>query len=449
MAPPVVSEMTGREIITNSLSLCHGLSLCYRTTWPVPWGRCGQSVRCVRRAGFDVRTKEIRPYHPGRSRGCRGGPAREDVDVQEAPANRHLDRRGRLPRAQRRHPRGRQGSHRWRPGGHRHRGRLSRAHREPPSQAHLRGRQRHPHSRRDDPRLVQQGQSRRLSRPGGRPVGRPRHPGPRPADLPPAPPRRRRRHRRRRHDERGRRPGQEGPGDRRRAQDHRQRPVGDRGHVRSRHGRHDGGRGPGQGPHHRLQPPPGDGGRADGPLRRLAGAARGRRRRGRRDPHPGDPVRPRQGDGPVREPQQEGQGLHDRRGRGGRRARRRRSVRRPRGRDLAGPGPPRRRGEVRGRGSPEAQRPGQSVHRPRPRPARRHAHAVRPPAGHAVRLPGVRAAGRAAVRAAGRSAQRQDRFGAHRERRRQSPHRAAGLSARSRGAGHRPGGGPAGRRTDS
>ena len=83
---------------------------------------------------------------------------------------------------------------------------------------------------------------------------------------------------------------------RRRAEDHRQRPRGDRLHVRLRHRgehRHGGDR---PAAHHGGEPPPGAHRRGDGPARRLDRAARRPRGRRQRHPHPGAPVRHRQGD---------------------------------------------------------------------------------------------------------------------------------------------------------
>ena len=88
---------------------------------------------------------------------------------------------------------------------------------------------------------------------------------------------------------------QEGPARRRRAEDDRQRPRQDGDHLRLRHRRL---------LRHRVHRPAAldrglaparDGGRGDGPLRRLDRAQRRRLRHRRRDPDPRDPLRPRRG----------------------------------------------------------------------------------------------------------------------------------------------------------
>ena len=103
------------------------------------------------------------------------------------------------------------------------------------------------------------------------------------------------RHRRRGHPRRGRAAERRGHPRRRGAQDDRQRPRGDRLHVRLRHRgehRHGGDRPPA---HDGRKPSPGADRRGDGPPRGLDRAARGPGRRRQRDPHPGAPVRHREG----------------------------------------------------------------------------------------------------------------------------------------------------------
>ena len=93
------------------------------------------------------------------------------------------------------------------------------------------------------------------------------------------------------------RPGPEGRAHRGRAQDDRQRPEQDGDHLRLRlRGllRH---RMPGPAALHGRGPPPGDGGRGDGPVRRLDRAQHRGFRHRRRHPDPGDPLRRREGRG--------------------------------------------------------------------------------------------------------------------------------------------------------
>ena len=101
------------------------------------------------------------------------------------------------------------------------------------------------------------------------------------------------RHRRRGHPRRrdqARRPRRQR---RRRTEDDRQRPVRHRLHVRLRHGGQHRHRGDRPAAHHRRVAPPGARGRGDGPARRLDRAALGHRRRRQRRPDPRAPLRHR------------------------------------------------------------------------------------------------------------------------------------------------------------
>ena len=85
------------------------------------------------------------------------------------------------------------------------------------------------------------------------------------------------------------------PPDRGRAQDDRQRHRGHRGHLRLPHRRADRHRRHRPPPHHGREPRPGDGGRGDGPPRRLDRHLRRHRRRRHGHPHPRAAVRHRRG----------------------------------------------------------------------------------------------------------------------------------------------------------
>ena len=231
----------------------------------------------------------------GRSAHCLP-PARPRARVP-ADAHRHLHRRRRRAGAQCGHPGGGPVGSLPRLAVLRHpaglRGTALVQRRRPPRPR--RGPRHHP-SRRHDPRHHQPRQpvplrhagrarqrvgDRPLRRPGGRlPGQRLRRPGldrwrRQPPDLAPA--------------------LVQGASGRLRAQDDRQRRERHPAHLRLRHRREHRDRGARQAPLHRREPRPGDGGRADGPIRGLDRALQRPVGQRRRDPHPRDPVRHREG----------------------------------------------------------------------------------------------------------------------------------------------------------
>src|SRR5690606_18912146 len=202
------------------------------------------------------------------------------------------------------------------------------------------------------------------------------------------------RHRRRRVAAHRQPPRRQGAARRRRAQDHRQRPRLHPGHLRLPHRRPDRDGRHRQAPLHRPEPRARLRRRGHGPPHRLDRAALRRRRLRGCHTDPGDPLRHREG---LREDRG---ALH---GRETVRHHRRRRGRRPAGRRgglhrtgaTGPPRPPRRHCRAPCRPDPGTHRPRDPLPRPRPSPARRLAHrlrpAHRPPLRRRGRAPGRRA----------------------------------------------------------
>ena len=217
--------------------------------------------------------------------GSRGEAQERSLHTIRADAHRDAHRRRRLSRAQCRDSRGRaQGDRRLRRRDRRVPGRVARCARGLACRADDRIDARDPASRRNDPRELadQPLQARRRGAAGPR---RAREASPRRADRD-----RRGGHARRRE------PALPGRRQRdRRSEDDRQRSRRHRRDVRVRHRAAHRHRGDRPAAHDRGEPQPDPRGRGDGPHGGLDRAALGGRRRRRRDPDPGDPVRHRRG----------------------------------------------------------------------------------------------------------------------------------------------------------